>query len=179
MNDKFLHFLTFLLLTTAFYWIVDTNRHRTLKLTLTVCTLVLGVGSEVLQGLLPNGRDFDLFDIVANVVGSLGSLGLCTWYHQRMLERRRSRRQYGAVPGEEDDDLELGEGHESGVVNGDDEPPITLEEEVENWDENAMDDWDDEGGADTNAKENGKGAGSGDSGDSGDTEDIGGPKRSD
>lgn len=173
VNDKFLHFITFFLLTTVFYWIVDTNRRRTLNLTLTVCTGVLGVGSEFIQGLLPNGRAFDLFDIVANVVGSLAGLGLCTWYHQRMLERRRSRRQYGGVPGADDGDLELGEGHESGVVNGDAGPSTTLEEEVDNWDENAMDDWDDEEGADITAKGNGKGTESGDLGD------IGGSKRSD
>lgn len=117
--------------------------------------------------MLPNGRDFDLFDIVANVTGSLAGLGLCTWYHQRMLARRRAQRQYNAVPGDGDGDLELGEGHESGVVSGGDaEPPRTLEEEVDNWDENAMDDWDDEEGADTPAKEDGKGVESGDIGES-------------
>ena len=166
MNDKFLHFVTFFLLTIVFYWIVDTNRRRTLNLTLTVCTLVLGVGSEFLQSILPNGRNFDLFDIAANVLGSLAGLGLCTWYHQRMLERKRQRRQYGAVPGAEDGDLELGEGHETGVVSGEAGPSRTLEEEVDNWDENAMDDWDDEEGADTTAKQNGKGDDSGDIGDS-------------
>lgn len=166
VNDKVLHFVTFFLLTTVFYWIVDTNRRRTLNLTLTVCTGVLGVGSEFLQSLLPNGRTFDLLDIAANVVGSLAALGLCTWYHQRMLERRRSRRQYNAVPGEEDGDLELGEGQESGVVEGDEGPSRTLEEEVDNWDENAMDDWDDDEDAGATTGENGKGTGSGDIGDS-------------
>lgn len=145
---------------------MDTNRRRTLNLTLTVCTLLLGVGSEFLQGLLPNGRNFDLFDIVANVAGSLAGLGLCTWYHQRMLSRRRAQRQFNAVPGQDDGDLELGEGHESGVVNVDAGPSRTLEEEVDNWDENAMDDWDEEERADTPAKENGKGVESGDLGES-------------
>jgi hypothetical protein len=104
---------------------------------------------------LPNDRRFDLYDIVANIVGSLAGLGLCSWYHQRMLERRRVRRQYNAVPGEDEDDLELGEGHETGVTDREVEPepepelqpeplpPVTrtLEHEVDHWDENAMDDW--------------------------------------
>lgn len=160
VNDKLLHFLTFFLLTVVFYWIIDTNRRRTLNLTLVVCTLGLGVGSEFLQALLPNGREFDLYDLVANVVGSLVGLGLCSWYHKRMMERKRSRKNYAAVPGEDGDDieedLELGEGlgarrSEDGsaeervttVAAGPQRAP-TLEEEVDNWDENADDPWDDD-----------------------------------
>ncbi|KAM7204290.1 hypothetical protein V8F20_003703 [Naviculisporaceae sp. PSN 640] len=174
VNDKFLHLITFFLLTLVFYWIIDTNRRRTLNLTLVVCTLGLGVGSEILQALLPNGREFDLFDVVANVVGSLGGLGLCAWYHKRMLERKRLRKHhYDAVPGEDgeegvEEDLELGEGpgfatrrsddgHEEGVISttntsvGTGAPAATkaqtLEEEVDNWDEHADDDaWDEDDG---------------------------------
>ncbi|CAN8105032.1 unnamed protein product [Discula destructiva] len=152
VNDKVLHLLTFFLLTVVFYWILDTNRRRTLHFTLVICTLALGVGSEFLQGFLPNGRDFDFYDIVANVVGSLAALGLCSLYHKRMLERKRLRKTYTAVPGEDGDveeDIELGEGiigaQESGVVGGESAAPacnMTLEEEVDNWDENAPDDWD-------------------------------------
>lgn len=112
-------------------------------MTLVVCTLILGVGSEFLQSFLPNDRDFDIYDIAANVVGSLLGLGLCAWYHKRMLERRRQKKTYQAVPGEDDGDVELGEGsgQETGVV---DAPRgRTLEDEVDNWDENAEDDdWD-------------------------------------
>ncbi|KAI1842374.1 hypothetical protein JX266_011415 [Neoarthrinium moseri] len=150
VNDKVLHFLTFFILTIVFYWIIDTNRRRTLNLTLVVCTLVGGVGSEFVQGWLPNGREFDLYDIVANVAGSLGALGLCSWYHKRMLERKRGRRTYDAVPGEDEADLELGEevgAHEEGVMSAaGNERSTTLEEEVDNWDENAVDAWDEEDG---------------------------------
>lgn len=165
VNDKVLHLFTFFLLTVVFYWIVDTNRRRTLNLTIVVCTLSLGVGSEFLQSFIPNGRDFDLYDIIANVVGSLAGLGLCSWYHKRMLERKRSRKNYNAVPGEDpsDEDLELGEGivagHEEGIaettrgrassIGG--ERSTTLEEEVDNWDPNAEDPWDDGGDGDIGA----------------------------
>lgn len=62
----------------------------------------------------------------------------------RMLERKRLAKQYQVVPGEED--LELGEGvgvgaQESGTVTG---PTRTLDEEVDNWDENIEDNWDDD-----------------------------------
>ncbi|KAL2210835.1 hypothetical protein CC79DRAFT_1331226 [Sarocladium strictum] len=142
VDDKVLHCITFFLLTIVFYWVVDTNRRRTLNMTLVVCTLVLGIGSEFLQSFLPNDRDFDLYDIVANVIGSLAGLGLCTWYHKRMLERKRQRKNYDAVPGEDEADVELGEGQESGIINNT-ARSRTLEEEVDNWDENAVDDWDD------------------------------------
>ncbi|KAH8593787.1 hypothetical protein B0O99DRAFT_574456 [Bisporella sp. PMI_857] len=144
VNDKVLHCITFFILTTCFYWIFETSRRRNLNFTLLVCTGFLGVGSEILQGFLPNGRNFDVFDIVANVVGSLAALGLSSWYHSRMLERKRLAKHYQAVPGDEEQDLELGEGvgaQESGTV-----PTAarTLDEEVDNWDENLEDAWDEE-----------------------------------
>ncbi|KAI1169871.1 hypothetical protein F4777DRAFT_160851 [Nemania sp. FL0916] len=148
VNDKVLHALTFFILTVVFYWVIDTSRRRTLNLTLVVCTLTLGIGSEFLQGVLPNGRNFDLNDIIANLVGSLAGLGLCSWYHQRMLERKRQRR-YSAVPGADPGDVELGEGtsaQEEGIIATDPElgRTRTLEEEVDNWDENAVDNWEED-----------------------------------
>lgn len=83
-------------------------------------------------------REFDSYDIVANVSGSILALALCNWYHKRMLERKRAARGYAAVAGDEDRDIELGEsidGQESGVVRP------TVDEELERWDENA-EDWD-------------------------------------
>lgn len=126
-------------------------------MTLLVCTLGLGIGSEAVQGFLPNDRAFDPFDVVANVVGSLGAVGLCGWYHRRMLERRRKNR-FGLMEGG-DDDVELGVGagghptrdedglgaQESGVMN--------LEQEVDNWDENAVDNWDTEDGPEATASQ--------------------------
>ncbi|OBT46235.1 hypothetical protein VE00_02388 [Pseudogymnoascus sp. WSF 3629] len=149
INDKALHALTFFLLTLCFYWILDTSRRRTLNLTLSICTAFLGIGSEFLQLVLPNDRKFDAYDILANVLGSLAAVGLSTWYHKRMVERKRLRKNYTAVPGEDGDmDLELGEGsgaQESGVVPGHTAPQaVSLEEEVDAWDENAEDTWEEE-----------------------------------
>ncbi|KAJ5827110.1 hypothetical protein N7447_003873 [Penicillium robsamsonii] len=143
-NDKFLHLVIFFLLSITFYWVLDTTRRRTLHVTLVVCTLGLGVGSEVVQGFLPNGRDFDLFDIVANVVGSVGAIGLCSWYHRRMMERRRQSR-YGVME-EGTEDVELGgvgNSHRGSEAMGPQESGVmSLEQEVDNWDENAVDTWD-------------------------------------
>ncbi|KAI9804132.1 MAG: hypothetical protein M1825_001534 [Sarcosagium campestre] len=140
-HDKVLHFLDFFLLTLCFYWVLDTSRRRSLNFTLIICTIILGVGSEFVQALIPNGRKFDPYDIAANFLGSLSALGLCSWYHKRMLERKRAAKHYQVVPGSDDNDhdVELGEGisaQESGVT-------PSLEQEVDNWDDNAVDNWDD------------------------------------
>lgn len=163
-NDKLLHLVAFFGLTLTFYFILDASRRRVLNLTLVVCTVILGIGSELVQGFLPNGRTFDPYDILANLVGSLSALGLASWYHKRMLERRRKAR-YTVLgqDGEElaQDDLELGEGSGPRAGPSEQETGITssipqsksLEEEVDNWDENAADDdWIEEDDAVTGGK---------------------------
>lgn len=95
------------------------------------------------------------------MVGSLAALGLATSYHKRSIERRR-RAKYSALTGEgiEDglDDLELGEGPGLGISRSADEQETgivsidgpdagrhksqSMEEELDNWDENQPDDWD-------------------------------------
>lgn len=60
----------------------------------------------------------------------------------RMLERKRVKKTYAVVPGDEDVDLELGEGigaQESGVTG-----TSAVEEAVDNWDENVEDAWDED-----------------------------------
>lgn len=64
-----------------------------------------------------------------------------------MLERKRLAKTYQAVPGDEDADLELGEGvgaQESGTTIAALPVPQTLDEEIDNWDENVEDAWDDD-----------------------------------
>ncbi|KAK9458930.1 uncharacterized protein V1516DRAFT_681544 [Lipomyces oligophaga] len=106
-NDKFLHFIFFFLLTTVFYWIVDTSRRRLINVTTIVCIVIGGIGSEFLQTLVPT-RTFDPYDIVANVAGASLSLLGSSWYHKRMLDRKRAQK-YSSVPSSsESGDLESG-----------------------------------------------------------------------
>jgi hypothetical protein len=140
----------------SFYWVFELPRRRCIHLTLITCTAGLGIGSEVVQGLLPNGRDFDPYDILANVVGSALSLSLCSWYHRRMLERKRKNKHYDIVPGDElpegdeERDVELGEvgvgAQETGVVREQASAGATVDvtRELDEWDENA-EDWEEEG----------------------------------
>lgn len=89
-----------------------------LNLTFIVVTIGLGLSSEAVQAIIPNGRVFDVYDFVANIVGSVFALGLCTLYHKRMLDRRRTRKGYGVLPpdgGGEDVELVEGRIQEDGL----------------------------------------------------------------
>ena len=97
-----------------------------------------------------NGREFDYLDIIANIFGSLAALGLCATYHKRMLERKRASKTYQVVPGDEEagipEEVELDEnmGHQETGVTAPGQRETNIDEELENWDENATDDWDEE-----------------------------------
>ncbi len=60
-----------------------------------------------------------------------------------MLERRRQAKTYQPVPGEDlnEADLELGEGTNAQLSGRVVNTVPTIEEEVDNWDENAEDEW--------------------------------------
>lgn len=93
-----------------------------------------------------------------------------------MLERRRRNKHYNAVPGDDEEglggeggdgerDLELGEGIgvgaqetgriEGGEVQAGEGAKRTVTEELDNWDENAEDEWE-EADADASASKGGK-----------------------
>ncbi len=119
------------------YWSVELPRRLLLKFVLSGM-LALAVASELAQGALPNGRDFDPLDIAANVIGSVLALALCGWYHKRMLERRRRRKLqgYGLVDGAAPEDVELGE-------SGGSEPELGATATAAEEDDEGGEAWDD------------------------------------
>ena len=128
-----------------------------------------------------NDRLFDYLDIVANLVGSLAALSLCAIYHKRMLERKRAAKSYQSVPGDEEanvGDVELDENigpQETGVTSSG-QRETNLDEELDNWDENAADDWDEDVPPHVNGNTT---AGDEKSGDSKPPADVGKNKRAD
>ena len=87
---------------------------------------------------------------MANLVGSLAALGLCATYHKRMVERKRASKNYQVVPGDEEaggaGDIELDENlgrQETGVTTSG-QRETNIDDELDNWDENAADDWEEE-----------------------------------
>ncbi|KAK9478526.1 hypothetical protein V1514DRAFT_330919 [Lipomyces japonicus] len=108
-NDKLLHFVVFFIITTVFYWVVDTTRRRLINATVVVCILFGGIGSEFVQSFVPS-RIFDVYDIIANIAGSTAALLISTWYHKRLLDRKRATK-YFALHSQETD-LEAAESSE-------------------------------------------------------------------
>jgi len=118
-HDKFIHFVTFFLLTLMFYWLFDTSSIRAIRnLTFVICVLVGGIGSEFIQGLLPY-REFDSKDIVCNVLGSSAALILSMIYHKKFIEQKRQERYEqlrNSIPPDNEDvdfDMDLESGAQS------------------------------------------------------------------
>ncbi|SPC62510.1 uncharacterized protein UHOD_04310 [Ustilago sp. UG-2017b] len=120
INDKLLHFVCFFLATALFYLIWDVDeparssylwRNASLILTLITCFVVGGVGSEIVQGMLPY-KVFQLGDIVANLLGAGGGLFFAWHGEKRWRARRELERLYAPLDSEEYGDLDLEEGDE-------------------------------------------------------------------
>ncbi|PWZ02245.1 hypothetical protein BCV70DRAFT_198519 [Testicularia cyperi] len=114
LNDKLLHFICFFFATALFYMIWDVDepartswlwRNASLILTFATCFVVGGIGSEIVQGMLPY-KVFQWGDIVANLLGS--SLGLFFSYHmeKRYRARREIERLYAPLDIEDYGDLD-------------------------------------------------------------------------
>ncbi|KAJ9479066.1 hypothetical protein PHBOTO_002555 [Pseudozyma hubeiensis] len=114
INDKILHFVCFFLATAMFYMIWDVDeparasaiwRNASLFLTGVTCFLVGGIGSEIVQSLLPY-KVFQIGDIVANLLGS--SLGLFFSYHleKRYRAKRELERLYAPLDIEDYGDVD-------------------------------------------------------------------------
>ncbi|ODQ81286.1 hypothetical protein BABINDRAFT_165978 [Babjeviella inositovora NRRL Y-12698] len=93
IHDKVLHFVMFFLCTANFYWIFDTRSVKLLfKLTFGLCTVAASIGSEFAQHLINPKRVFDLWDIAANVSGSILALLGSVYYHIILLQQLKRAR---------------------------------------------------------------------------------------
>lgn len=92
-HDKVAHLVVFFVVTLLFYWSIDTVRKRAVAITLNTCCVAGAVGSEIVQHFATGGeRKFDIYDLAANVLGSISALVLCYYYHGRLLARRKQQR---------------------------------------------------------------------------------------
>jgi len=94
LNDKFLHFICFLIATTVFFFMFDVEedyrriwfwRYSGLIITGFTC-ISGGILSEIVQSMLPY-KEFQAGDIMANLLGS--SIGLYVAYHMERYYRSR------------------------------------------------------------------------------------------
>ncbi len=71
INDKLLHFVAYFC-ATVFGAAIARGKYSVL----TVAMFAFGLAIEVLQHYLPGTREFDIFDIVANLIGILTAVAL-------------------------------------------------------------------------------------------------------
>ncbi|KAI8070477.1 hypothetical protein BC940DRAFT_296212 [Gongronella butleri] len=114
VNDKVLHFMTFCILSICIYYLWNLSFQRNLALTGGVL-LVMAIGSEFIQGLLPY-RTFDVWDIVANLSGGSTGLAIAFGLDYAWAARKEHQRRWGGTRVAMDqqalmddmDDLEIG-----------------------------------------------------------------------
>ncbi|KAH9951547.1 hypothetical protein B0H21DRAFT_775754 [Amylocystis lapponica] len=119
LDDKLLHFFCLGIATGVFYFIFDVEedarriwfwRSAPLILTGIFCFLCGGILSEFVQSMLPH-KQFQLGDVIANLLGS--SLGLYIAYyleryyrHRREISRLYRPLDVDSVPSDDEDDIE-------------------------------------------------------------------------
>ncbi|KAH0552953.1 hypothetical protein GP486_006848 [Trichoglossum hirsutum] len=72
---------------------------------------------------------------------------MTSWYHKRMLDRKRLARHYHMVAGSDEGeatDLELGEHPPTTITTETTTAASNMEAELDNWDEHAEDAWEEE-----------------------------------
>lgn len=100
-SDKVAHFLLFFFLNLTYLYDYSKyrNPHHTnlnVELALTVFASMLGLLTESCQLAMGVGRDFNQFDIIADVLGAFAALGAMRWFGGHVLrkyvfERHRHR----------------------------------------------------------------------------------------
>ncbi|GJN94103.1 hypothetical protein Rhopal_007177-T1 [Rhodotorula paludigena] len=137
-SDKVLHFVCFALATALFYacWVVEEQARRVWVwryfkeiISVVVCILVGGIGSELVQSLLPY-KTFQPGDLLANVLGASLALALSHHFAREARRERELRRLYDQLGGlsddEEEEDEEEAEADE--LLGGADTPAREMEE---------------------------------------------------
>ena len=77
--DKWVHLFMYAIMFIAYAWGLQERIKNQQIRYLLILILVTGIGfvTELLQNVMNQGRNFELFDIIANITGA--SLGLAIW----------------------------------------------------------------------------------------------------
>lgn len=84
--DKLIHLLMYFTLTFSCLWAFGNSRMKGKLLLLTVLVAIFGISMEIAQGILPLGRSFSGYDIIANTVGCV--LGAFFFLKRPVTERK-------------------------------------------------------------------------------------------
>ncbi|KAI8645144.1 hypothetical protein BD408DRAFT_429938 [Parasitella parasitica] len=95
INDKALHFSIFFIVAVFLYFLWNLSVKRNLILA-TIILVVLAVGSEFIQGLLPY-RAFDGYDILANLLGGTCGIAISSTIDCLIDRHRENKRRFGGI----------------------------------------------------------------------------------
>jgi VanZ family protein len=79
--DKWVHFGLFAVL--LFLWRFHFPAGKSFYFILFGCAIVYGFGVEVIQHYFISNRSFDLYDVVADLVGSIAGLWFWSWLYKK------------------------------------------------------------------------------------------------
>lgn len=83
--DKIVHFVFYSIMFFLYYFALQKSRKQTIGIA--IFCIAVGVSIEFLQGYLPINRSFDVWDIVANAIGMLCSVGVLWRIKNRKFKR--------------------------------------------------------------------------------------------
>ncbi|KAI8367510.1 uncharacterized protein BYT42DRAFT_617936 [Radiomyces spectabilis] len=93
INDKVLHFTSFLILGTCLYFLWNLSYKRNLTLA-SLILITMSIGSECIQSFLPY-RTFDVNDIIANLLGGACGVACAFLADYLFTSRREHQRRWG------------------------------------------------------------------------------------
>lgn len=88
-NDKTIHFLFYFVLTLLWYVALERKyKNRLLKFLIVGPSIIYGIIIEILQGVLTQNRQADVYDALANSAGAFLALLVIFWLNSKTFQNK-------------------------------------------------------------------------------------------
>ena len=88
-NDKTIHFLFYFVLTLLWYVALERKyKNRLLKFLIAGASVIYGIIIEILQGVLTQNRQADVYDALANSAGAFLALLVIFWLNSKTFQNK-------------------------------------------------------------------------------------------
>ena len=88
-NDKTIHFLFYFVLTLLWYVALERKyKNRLLKFLIVGASVIYGIIIEILQGVLTQNRQADVYDALANSAGAFLALLVIFWLNSKTFQNK-------------------------------------------------------------------------------------------
>ncbi|MFD2908975.1 VanZ family protein [Flavobacterium ardleyense] len=89
VNDKTVHFIFYFVFTLLWYFALKKKiKNRLLKFLIVGVAIIYGIIIEVLQGVLTQNRQADIYDALANSGGALLALLVIVWLERKTFKEK-------------------------------------------------------------------------------------------